>query len=484
MMNEFLKSLIKKSKILKSLKFRIFVLVMIVGIIPCTVMRGCIIYNYEKRAVNVKISDVTNQCKILSNHLYSEDYLDDTSNEVINGELEQLSDLYDGRILIINDSFRIIKDTYAMSDKKTMISKEVIACFNGSGNMSAYDSSNHYIEVTVPIINQSDGTIIGVMLASASTDSIIDSRDILDHRAWIFEITMAILVLVTASMASTFLAQPFSRVTKAISSVKEGFGDESGKISIPDYTETEAIADAFNQLLSRMKVLDDSREEFVSNVSHELKTPLASMKVLADSIRMEENVPVETYKEFMDDIAEEVDRENKIITDLLSLVKLDKTAGTLNIEPTDINQMLEQIMRRLKPIAARAEVELVLESKRNVTAEVDQVKLSLAMMNLVENAIKYNKKNGWVRVTLDADHQFCTMVVSDSGIGIPEDSISHIYERFYRVDKSHSREIGGTGLGLAITRNAILLHRGAIKATSIEGEGTTFTVRIPLTYIS
>ena len=101
-------------------------------------------------------------------------------------------------------------------------------------------------------------------------------------------------------------------------------------------------------------------------------------------------------------------------------------------------------------------------------------------MNLIENSIKYNKENGWVKITLDQDLQFAVITVSDSGMGIPEESINRIYDRFYRVDKSHSREIGGTGLGLAITRNAILLHRGAIKASSILGEGTTFTVKIPL----
>ena len=124
----------------------------------------------------------------------------------------------------------------------------------------------------------------------------------------------------------------------------------------------------------------------------------------------------------------------------------------------------------------------MLESNRAVTAEVDEVKMTLIITNLVENAIKYNKEQGAVKVVLDADHQFFTLDIIDTGIGIPQDSLEHIYERFYRVDKSHSREIGGTGLGLAITRNAVLLHRGSIKVSSAEGEGTTFTVKIPLSY--
>ena len=142
--------------------------------------------------------------------------------------------------------------------------------------------------------------------------------------------------------------------------------------------------------------------------------------------------------------------------------------------------MTELILKRLRPLARKKDVEVVFESIRPVVAEVDEVKMTLIMTNLVENAIKYNKDHGWVKVVLDADHQFFSFEVSDSGLGIPEDSLAHIYERFYRVDKSHSREIGGTGLGLAITKNAVLMHRGSITVTSVEGEGSCFTVKIPL----
>ena len=233
-----------------------------------------------------------------------------------------------------------------------------------------------------------------------------------------------------------------------------------------------------------MKTLDDSRNEFVSNVSHELKTPLTSMKVLADSLLLQEDAPVELYKEFMGDMSEEIERENKIINDLLSLVKMDKTASTMNIKLENMNELVEKILKRLRPIAATRNVELVFESFRPVSAEVDETKISLAISNLVENAIKYNNENGWVHVSLNADHKNCYIEVADSGIGIPAEAQEHIFERFYRVDKSHSREIGGTGLGLAIARNAVVMHRGAIKVFSQPSEGTTFTIRIPLNYVS
>ena len=261
-------------------------------------------------------------------------------------------------------------------------------------------------------------------------------------------------------------------------------GYTNDPISVPDCRETELIGDAFNRVLGRMKMLDDSRQEFVSNVSHELKTPITSMKVLADSLITQKDVPIEVYQEFMTDIAAEIEREDKIISDLLSLVKMDRTAADLNISQVDVNELVELIMRRLRPIAMKRDVQLVYESIRPVTATVDEVKITQAISNLVENAIKYNKEHGFVKVTLDADHQFFTLKVEDSGIGIPADALENIYERFYRVDKSRSREIGGTGLGLAITKSAILKHRGTIKVQSTEGEGTDFTVKIPLTYIA
>ena len=264
--------------------------------------------------------------------------------------------------------------------------------------------------------------------------------------------------------------------------VEEGNLDE--ELSSNAYTETRQITESISKTLKKLKAVDQSREEFVSNVSHELKTPITSIRVLADSLMSMDDVPVELYREFMTDISDEIDRESKIIDDLLSLVRMDKTAGAeLNIAQVNVNGLLELILKRLRPIAGKRNVELTFESIREVTADVDEVKLSLALNNLVENAIKYNVEGGWVRVTLDADHKFFYVKVADSGIGISEEFQEHIFERFYRVDKARSRETGGTGLGLAITKNIILMHQGAIRLTSKEGEGTTFTVRIPLTYI-
>ena len=197
---------------------------------------------------------------------------------------------------------------------------------------------------------------------------------------------------------------------------------------------------------------------------------------------MQEDAPAELYKEFMVDICDEIERVNNIINDLLTVVKTDRGVSTIIVSSVNINEFIEKLLKTLRPIAAQRNIELVYESFRPITAEIDETKLGMAINNLIENAIKYNMDDGWVRVSLNADHKYFYIKVADSGVGIPEELQERIFERFYRVDKARSRETGGTGLGLAITRNVILMHRGAIKVYSKEGEGSLFTVRIPLNF--
>lgn len=465
----------------KSLKFRIFLLLIVFGIAPGFSLRAGILSAYESRAVETRTVDITSQTKLLATQIVANNYLENTSSQNITTQLEQLSTIYDGRVMLIDQAFHIVKDTYALDEQKTILSEEVMQAYQGE-TVQKYDSDNRYIEMTLPINDESGKNVIGVMLVSVSTDSIVATLQILKQYALMLQFLAGVAVVIVAFAVSGVLVKPFKRLTKSITDVQDGY--EADFISVHSYSETDTISNACDEMLRRLQTLDESRQEFVSNVSHELKTPLTSMKVLADSLIGQEDTPVELYREFMSDIGAEIDRENKIINDLLSLVKMDKAAGNINIESVNINELLERIMKRLKPIAQRQNVELVMESFRPVVAEVDEVKLTLALSNLIENGIKYNNAEGWVHVTLNADHQNFFVTVEDNGIGIPKEAQTRIFERFYRVDKSHSREIGGTGLGLAIARNAIIMHRGAIKVHSLEGEGTTFTVRIPLTYIA
>lgn len=469
---------------IKSLKFRLIILFSLMGIVPGMILWAGVLNSYEQRAVSIETSEILGHAKILANQIVSNDYMNNTDSVIINTELQQLSNIYDGKIMLIDNSFRVVKDTYDLDTGKIIISKEVIQSYKGA-DITKYDPESRYIEIVTPL-NKVDAktgekSSVGVMMLSMSTDSIKMNMEYLGVNFFIIQLVWGIVVVLLAIWLSFHLTRPLKELSQSINEIEHGYG--SDKLIVHDYTETVEICEKLNSLLNRMKVLDESRQEFVSNVSHELKTPLTSMKVLADSLNGMGDAPIELYKEFMEDIGNEIERENKIINDLLSLVKMDKSAADLNITDLNVNELLEQILKRLKPIAEKQQVELVFESFRPVVADVDEVKITLAFTNLIENAIKYNNPGGWVRVSLNADHQYMYLKVEDNGIGIPEADLEQIFERFYRVDKSHSREIGGTGLGLAITRSAVLMHKGGIKVFSTEGEGTIFNVKIPLKYI-
>jgi len=461
----------------------------LICMIPLAMQSGVLAKSSRQVQIERRIIDVQNQCQILSNQMSRNGYLANTvvDNAGTDAELSMLADIFNGRIIIVNSGFKIVKDTFSLSEGKICISDEIIRCFQGE-NTNKYNTEKHYFVLAIPIFESvqtaegsGTGKTAGVMLVTASTESMYAVEESLLQKAGMYQLIIFVAVLILAIAAAECLVRPFEAIVRFLNRVAEGSLDED--ISEESYRETKRISKAINRTLQKLKAVDQSRQEFVSNVSHELKTPITSIRVLADSLMNMENAPVELYEEFMQDISDEIDRESKIIDDLLTLVRMDKASAEINIAPMNINEQVELILKRLRPIARRRNIELIFESMREVTADIDEVKFSLAVNNLVENAVKYNKKDGWVRVTLDADHKFFYIKVADSGIGIPEEFKERVFERFYRVDKARSRETGGTGLGLAITKNVILMHHGAIRVESVEGEGTTFSVRIPLIYI-
>ncbi len=435
---------------------------------------------YYKKSIEQKINQVQLQCNMLANQVYNLNFLIQDASSTLDVEVDQLASVLEGRIMILDKNFRIIKDTYGFDQNKYFISEDMIRMMRGD-TLKSYETKKGYAEVMVPILEEGGKDCQGIVMAFISTEDIAMTQLAIREKSQTLYVIFAILAVSIAWGLSSLLTKPFKVFNEAIRHMADGHLDE--KIPVEGYVEMQTMASVINDITAKIQAVEDSRQEFVSNVSHELKTPITSMKVLADSLLSQEGVPAELYREFLVDIAAEIERENKIINDLLALVKMDKKASALNITTVDINELLEMLLKRLRPLAAKRNIEIVFESFRPVSAEIDEVKFSLAFSNLVENAIKYNVDNGWIRVSLNADHKFFYVKIADSGVGIPEDCQDQIFERFYRVDKARSRETGGTGLGLSITRNAILMHKGAIKLYSKEGEGTTFTIRIPLNYV-
>lgn len=410
----------------------------------------------------------------------------------LNGQvarLELVTDRYDSRLTVIAADGSVAADTGAVAASldNHLDREEVEAALKGGSGYAIRRSATL------------GRTMLYVAMRSAHSDNVlrlaVPYSGMREYLPLLFPAAMGSFMLALAcSIAATerfvsSVTRPLRVISREMLKVRGDY--RSLKFEPSPYPEINVIADTTMEMsrdveeyLARIEKEKQIRQEFFSNASHELKTPITSIRVLADSLMGMEEVPVELYREFMADISDEIDRENQIIEDLLTLVKMDKSAESqMNIAQVNINRQLEMILKRLRPIAKRGNVELILESMREVTADVDEVKMSLAITNLVENAIKYNVDSGWVRVTLDADHKYFYIKVADSGIGIPEDALDHIFDRFFRVDKARSREVGGTGLGLAITKNVVQMHRGVIDVESVPGEGTTFAMRIPLTYI-
>ena len=393
-------------------------------------------------------------------------------------DVTQTANVLNGRIMVVNTSYEIVSDTYMYKKGAYLISSDAISIMTGAEEeiSNVYDD---YMEIILPIKDVDE--IKGVIVITLSLGNENEVSDSVVSRVSFLVVIILIIFAAGAFVIAKYSVKGMNRISAQISMLSGGNLDE--ELPVRGFKETRIMAEKYNEVINKLNSIDSSRQEFVSNVSHELKTPITSMKVLADSLLQNENVTEEMYKEFMNDIVDELDRETKIINDLLVMVKTEKQAASLNITEEDINALIEVILKRVTPMAQTRNIEIIYESYREVNAEVDEVKLSLAISNLIENAIKYNVDNGWVKVSLNADHKYFYIKVADSGVGIPDDCKEQVFERFYRVDKARSRDTGGTGLGLSIARNSILMHGGTIKLYSESGKGTTFTVKLPIKHV-
>ncbi len=455
---------------------------MVAGIIPLIIISTVIMTVTENRIIETRTKNVSAQFSMLSNLFHANSSDDTTETDKYFSTLaDQMAGVFLSRVQVINRDFTIISDTYQINRGKLCISAEVNQCFNGV-NQAYTDRKNQCIVLTQAIKDPQSGEITHVLFATSSIADIFTAMDSIRVVLLAISIILVVALIALAIFSSYQLSKPFRNIEDTIEHIGDGRLVET--ISMDGGSEVKAISRSFNTMLNRINQLEASRQEFVSNVSHELKTPMTSMKVLAESLVGQQGVPEELYQEFLGDIVSELDRENAIITDLLTLVKMDRSGVEMNISQVNINELIESQLKLARPIAKEKNIEIVLESFNPIIAEVDETKFSMCISNLVINAIKYNNVDGWVHVSLNADKTYFYVKVQDNGFGIPEEAQEHIFDRFYRVDKARDRATGGTGLGLAITKTIVLAHNGTIKVYSQVDKGTTFTMQIPLTYKS
>ena len=283
-------------------------------------------------------------------------------------------------------------------------------------------------------------------------------------------------VVLLSLLLSRILTRRFGVLLEAIRRVREGAYSYHAEIGGRD--EISEIAEEFNSLSDRLQTTEEARRRFVSDASHELKTPLAGIRLLSDSILQTEDIDAATVREFVGDIVQETDRLTRITENLLRLTRLDsgivEPAQSVAVEP-----VIERVVRMLRLVADEKRVELtyLVEREQSVRAGVDD--LHQIIYNLTENAIKYNRPGGSVRVELAQGQEKCIIRVSDTGCGIPEKYQQSIFQPFFRVDKSRSREYGGAGLGLSLVWEIANLHGGSVWVEESSDKGTTIAVELP-----
>ena len=375
--------------------------------------------------------------------------------------------------LVIYDSQDTLQETY-------VVFPEVVQALDSSGWKYGndafswlYHSGAMRSAAATPIIRYD--TVVGcVYMMEYDTDQ---GKLIQTLQANILQITL--LLEIAVLIFSIFFSKTFSRrLQKIMSSMRIiQTGDYTHKLDMGGNDELTVLGNEFNDLTERLQTSEQKRRRFVSDASHELKTPLASIKLLTDSI-LQNEMDAETIREFVGDIGDEAERLNRMTEKLLSLTKVDgepdEECEIIPMAPT-----IRRVVRRLSGIAEKAGISLELKLDTDTPILILEDDLYQIVYNLIENGIKYNVPGGKLSVTLSRDEDNAYLEVKDTGMGIPEEAIPHLFERFFRVDKARSRQSGGSGLGLAIVRAIVQRSRGEITVSSIQGQGTTFTVIFP-----
>jgi signal transduction histidine kinase len=479
---------------LRTLRFKLFLSYILVSVTPLFVLWGIISATINNHLLEERLTEIrswTSQTAVtmaLNNFMESEGI----SRRIQERSLDAATINFSSAIFVV-DSMAVIR--YAsqglMEAGTTWANPKITMALDGHSVYNIDDSDGVLIQAAMPIFGEYDNVIGAVMLAHTMTEAGGLISSITSRTIWLI-IAIAATVALFVFLIAAWLLSPLRNVLDGVKNISEGHLDQ--RIELRGNDEISVLGLAVNDMAQKLERTETARQEFVSNVSHELKTPLSSIKVLCESLLHKESsdeggpgrktgthkgVDGEIYQEFLADINSEVDRMANIINELLTLVRLDETELPLNVTHFDLNDLLAGVIRRIRPLAEQKAVTMEFTANHQVNIDGDEMKLNLALSNIVENAVKYSHEGGKVKILLDTDAKNAFVTVADTGIGIEEEDHDKVFARFYRADKGRDRENGGTGLGLAITHKTILLHKGSIKLSSKPEEGSIFTVRIP-----
>lgn len=425
-----------------------------------------------------KETSMIEKCQLASDEISTLEVL---NNSTITGIVNQMESLKVTRLLVTDQTGLVLYDSLESALGTYALLPEILTAI-GPNEQGTYGNdvfSWQYHDgimdsrVATPIVYY--GTIIGCVYMTEYDTS--QGALIQNLQKTVLQVTLILEIIVTLfSLAfSTTFSRRLKKIMTSMRIIQKG--DYTHKVKMGGNDELTALGNEFNDLTERLQNSEQKRSRFVSDASHELKTPLASIKLLTDSI-LQNDMDLETVREFVGDIGNEADRLNRMTAKLLSLTKVDgmvvDESEIIYIAPT-----VKRVHRMLSPLAEQANIRIELNLEEDCPVLILEDDLYQIIFNLMENGIKYNISGGKLTVGLHRQEDNAILTVRDTGMGIPEDAIGHIFERFYRVDKARSRQSGGSGLGLAIVRAIVQRNRGEIQVSSIPDQGTTFTVSFP-----
>ena len=361
------------------------------------------------------------------------------------------------------------------SEGKYTLLPEIVQALRGFDVFTwDYHSGTMHSHAATPIYSY--GTLIGSIYMTEVDTQQGKLIQTLQHNTFLITLILEIILVLFSLSFSNAFTRRLRKIMASMRIIREG--DYSHQVEMGGNDELTVLGDEFNALVEKLQTSEQKRSNFVSDASHELKTPLASIKLLSDSI-LQNEMDIDTVREFVGDIGNEAERLNRMSQKLLSLSRIESQADS-DCEIVYIAPTVERVIRMLSVIAADNAITIETDLKDDCSILILEDDLYQIIFNLVENGIKYNTPGGKLFIRLMRNQDNAIMQIRDTGMGIPADSISHIFERFYRVDKARARKSGGSGLGLAIVRLIVERNRGEISVDSEPGIGTTFTVSFPV----
>ena len=392
----------------------------------------------------------------------------------IDSVLSQLESLTVSRMIVTDLSGVVLYDSTEDSLQSYALFPEIMRALEGNNVFTwHYHDGAMTSRAATPIVYY--GTIVGCVYMTELDYAQGVLVQTLQNNVLRVTLVLELFVIIFSLFFSNTFSRRMRKIMASMKIIQEG--NYSQKVQIGGNDELTVLGREFNDLMERLQTSEQKRHRFVSDASHELKTPLASIKLLTDSI-LQNDMDMETVREFVGDIGNEADRLNRMTAKLLSLTKVDgqvqADSEIIYMAPT-----IRRVIRMLKPMAQQANITIETDLAQDVPVLILEDDLYQIVFNLVENGIKYNTPGGRLTVSIFCQEDNAILTVTDTGMGIPEEAIGHIFERFYRVDKARSRATGGSGLGLAIVRAIAVRNRGDIHVDSTVGKGTSFTVSFP-----